>query len=81
MSTSELEAFMRDRDEALLSLDRDKLEAYFRKYDVPMPADDLMFWTAIHKARTAVTSLPADERKKSREWLAQHGFSHMSDEK
>lgn len=80
MFKPELETLLRDRDEALLSLDREKLEAYFRKYDILIPADELLFWSAIHKARTALYSLPPAERKKSRDWLAARGFTHMGDE-
>lgn len=35
--------FIKERDEALLSLDRDKIEAYLRKYQIPIPQDDEVF--------------------------------------
>lgn len=81
MTNPDLDAFIRERNEALLSLDREKIEAHMRKYECPIPADDEMFWAGIHKARTAVKTFPEDERKKSRDWLADRGLSHMGDEK
>ncbi len=69
--------FLQERDDALLSLSRAKILRYMEKYDPEVwhelkRADPELFWTAIHKARITITSLPAAERKKSRQWLASH---------
>jgi hypothetical protein len=45
-----------------------------------MSDDPNVFWATIHKARTGAKDLPADERKKSRDWLAERGMTHMGDE-
>lgn len=66
-----------DRREALLSMDKEKILAYMRKYGVPLPSNDDVFWISVHKARTADLSLPDDERQISREWLAARGYQAM----
>ena len=71
--------FIKDRDEALLSLDEAKLKAYLRKYGEEPPEDSRVFWLAIHKAITACKSLPIDFRRKSAMWLAVRGSSSMDD--
>lgn len=73
LPTSEvMEAFLNDRNEALLSLDIDKINAYLRKYGSPELSNDEVGWRAIHKARTAITAFSESERQKSRDWLAEH---------
>ena len=69
-----IKKFVQERDEALLSLDEKKIRAYGKKYGVPFPKDELVFWAGIHKARTAITSFPEDEKERSRKWLIEHGF-------
>lgn len=67
--------FLKDRDEALLSLDETKVRAYMDKYHVygPFLGDPDVFWRAIHKARTAAKSLPMEARSLSKKWLIEHG--------
>ncbi len=70
--------FLKDREEALLSLDLAKVNAYRAKYgDGPMP-DDETTWVAIHKARTAITTFPEDAKQASREWLSARGYKAMA---
>lgn len=69
--------FIRDRDEALLSLDRQKIEAYLTKYGSPIPPDDQIFWAGIHKARTAIKSISDEERQKSIDWLKARGLTSL----
>ncbi len=61
-----LEEFKRDRDAALRSNDRATLEAYFTKYGVPIPKDEVVFWGAVHKAITGLKTLPLELRKASK---------------
>lgn len=63
-----------ERDEALRSLDKAKIMAYARKYNVQLPDDEMIFWAEIHKARTCITTFTAEEKKLSYDWLIQHGF-------
>jgi hypothetical protein len=73
-----IEEFVRERDEALLSMDKEKILAYMKKYGVRLPPDEL-FWLIVHKARTGATSLPMAERAKSKEWLIAHGSHSLDD--
>lgn len=69
-----LEEFIRDRNEALISLDKKKIEAYCRKYGVHLPKNEEVFWAEIHKARLQIVDITREEKIKSAEWLAKHGF-------
>lgn len=69
--------FIKERDEALLSLDRDKIEAYLRKYQVPVPQDDEVFWRGVHKAVCAIKNAPESAKKASKEWLREHGSNPL----
>ena len=69
-----IKKFAQERDDALLSLDEKKIRTYGKKYGVPLPKDEQVFWAGIHKARTAITSFPEDEKERSRKWLIEHGF-------
>ena len=67
--------FVRDRDAALLSLDREKILAYFRKYHVRIPQNEKVLWASIHKARLSILcGIPESEKEKSRQWLRENGF-------
>jgi hypothetical protein len=67
--------FVRERDAALLSLDKATIEAYAKKYGVTIPGDEETFWVAIHKTRCECLSLPDPARGYSREWLEWRGYS------
>ena len=68
-------AFIRERDAALRSLDKKKINAYLDKYGIDWkPMNDLVFWAAVHKARLSIRGLTAAEKKVSVDWLVGHGF-------
>lgn len=71
----DLNQFRKDRDEALFSLDEQKILAYCWKYGAPIHPNALVFWASIHKARVALRSIPEAEKELSRRWLLEHGFS------
>ena len=52
-----LEAFVKERNEALFSLDRKKIEAYMIKYGETEIAQtpDVVFWASVYKAICGVT--------------------------
>ena len=66
-------SFIKERNEALLSLDRKKIERYCKKHGITMPTDDEAFWRGVHKAICAITSIPFEVRQKSADWLFEHG--------
>ena len=65
---------IKERDEALLSLDKDKIIKTFKKYGVCIPKDERIFWAGIHKARIEVLSFPEDVKNVSIKWLIENGF-------
>ena len=74
----EIKQFTKERDEALLSMDKDRILAHMRKWGVPVPREGI-FWLAVHKARTGATSLPMFERAASKRWLIVHGMHSLDD--
>lgn len=76
-----IEQFIKERREALLGMDKDAILAYAQKWGLKnIPTDnDEVFWAAIHKARTALTDLPIEDRRKSKTWLTEHGFGSWDD--
>jgi len=82
-----IEKFLKDRAEAFLSLDREKIMAYLTKYSEPesdfhnrlAEADDELFWRSVHKAITGCTDFPIEFRRKSKDWLTQRGSASFDD--
>ena len=70
-----MKKFAKERDNALLSLDKNKILAYCKKYDVPVPEDEEVFWAGVHKAIVNTTSISFEKKLVSIAWLREHGFS------
>lgn len=67
--------FRRERDSALLSLDKDMIVAYMKKYGIVFcPKDGNVFWASVHKARLEILDFPESEKEISRKWLKDNGF-------
>lgn len=67
--------FVKERNEALFSLDEDKIKAYFKKYDIPIPEDETEFWGGIYKIIYNIKDAPKELKYKACEWLIEHGMS------
>lgn len=67
--------FIKDRDAALFSMDKEKILAFCREYGVSMPSNDLVFWAGIHKAICTLATSSQAQKKISKKWLLDHGFS------
>ena len=74
MAISNMKQFLRDRDNALLSLDKEKIVAYCNKYGVPIPDNELVFWAGVHKGIIAMNASTAEQKRNSAMWLVEHGF-------
>ncbi len=72
-----LEDFVKERNEALFSLDRKKIEAYLIKYGETAicQAPDLVFWAAVYKAICHIKDAPEAIVSKAKAWLHEHGMS------
>lgn len=73
MENFNLQDFIKERNEALLSLDRQKIERYAEKYKVALPENEEVFWMAVHKCICQI--FPEEVSRKSAEWLRDHGSS------
>lgn len=69
-----MDKFVKERDDALLSLDKKKILAYSRKYGVQFSKNEKVFWAGVHKAITAMTSATEEQKQRSRDWLVANGF-------
>ena len=72
-----IERFVKERNEALFSLDRKKIEAYLIKYGETEFADtpDLLFWAGVYKAICGIASAPPELVNKAHGWLSENGFA------
>ena len=54
-----IESFVKERNEALFSLDRRKIEAYLVKYGEgeTAKAPDMLFWASVYKAICGIIAL------------------------
>ena len=70
-----LEAFVKERNEALFSLDRKKIEAYMIKYGETEIAQtpDVVFWASVYKAICGIKDAPEAIVSKAKAWLHEHG--------
>lgn len=72
----DLEQFNSDRDEALLSLDKEKIQAFQKKYNIGFqPSNERVFWAAVHKAILTLNAATKEQKMQSSEWLKTNGFS------
>ena len=68
-------SFVKERNEVLFSLDRDRIEAYFGNQGVELPKDDIVFWAGVYKSICNITGAPAELVQKAKDWLHAHGLS------
>ena len=71
-----IERFVKERNEALFSLDRKKIEAYLIKYGETevLHEPDVIFWGGVYKAICGVKGAPKDIVDKAHVWLKEHGY-------
>ena len=72
----EILRFVKERNEALFSLDRKRIEAFAAKNGTPYPPDasDVIFWASVYKAICNIRNAPEDVVFTAREWLAAHNM-------
>lgn len=78
---AEIAAFIKERDEMLLSLDIDRMLAFHKKHNpsVGAPRNREVAEISMHKARTGTKTLPIEARRLSRDWLVERGYSSLDD--
>lgn len=75
-----MEDFIKDRNEAFVSMDKEKIIAYCKKYNVTLPEDNETFWAGVHKTICNLyllqdSPITIEQYNKSYDWLAEHGYS------
>ncbi len=75
-----IKAYVKERDQVLLSGDIDKMYALIKKYQPKYaPKTRAVTEIAMHKAITAAGSLPFEYRLKSKKWLIDHKCHSLDD--
>lgn len=69
-----IKTWEKDRDEALKSLDIEKIRKYCLKYKIPMPKDEIVILAGAHKARLHMLTTTEEEKEISKKWLKEHNF-------
>lgn len=67
--------FEKERNEALFSLDRKKIEAYLRKRGKAIPENDKVFWASVYKCICNIAEASAELKEHADMWLRCHGMS------
>ena len=69
--------FVKERNEVLFSINRDRIESYFNKRGIAIPEDDTVFWAGVYKSICNITDAPAELVQKAKTWLHAHGMSEQ----
>ena len=76
---AEIAAFVVERDEVFLSMDRQRILDFYTRYEIPRPSSEEVMWASVHKARTGNRNLPMEARSESKRWLLERGYSSFDD--
>lgn len=68
-------SFVRERNEALWSMDATKIKAFARKWGGTIPKDNRVFWGGVCKAVLNITDTPEDVKATARQMLKNLGMS------
>lgn len=66
-----------ERDLALLSLDKNRILAYLRKYNIPQEENltEEEFWASVHYSILNLRSANEKQKNRSKNWLLMHNYS------
>lgn len=66
-----------ERDLALLSLDKNRILAYLRKYNIPQDENltEEEFWASVHYSILNLRSANEKQKNRSKNWLLMHNYS------
>lgn len=75
-----MDEFIKERNEAFLSLDKFKIVKYCIKYGIAVPPNDKIFWTGVHKAICNMYLIPEnnvtkEQYERSKQWLKENNFT------
>lgn len=71
--------FIKERNEALLSLNKEKIIKYMNKYNIKIPKNEKIFWAGVHKSICNLFLAPEnnislEQYEKSYKWLEENGY-------
>lgn len=72
------EKFVKERNEALLSCDEEKIKEYCAKYNVGMPSNKYAFYLGLEKAVNAITGISEKKRNKVVKWCVKMQEKHKA---
>ena len=67
--------FIRERNDAILSMDEGEIRDFSRKHGITAPQEDIVFWAGIHMSILALNAASEEQKAASKAWLMEHGFS------
>lgn len=70
-----LEQYIKERDEALLSLEKEKIIAFCKKYNLPYAKKDKVFWAEVYKCIFHINASSAQQKLNAQCWLIENGFA------
>lgn len=70
-----IDEFRRERSEALLSFERQRIEQYMRKYHIEIPTYENMFWAQTARAILKLADAPKEAKERARGILRRYGMS------
>lgn len=72
-----IKVFVAERDFALLSLDKERILNYMKKYNISQDDDitEEEFWAGVHYSILALRSANEKQKARSRTWLLLHNYS------
>ena len=75
------DAWMKERDEAVISYDVDRFRKFYEKwrkigmYSVPLPKNDLVVKITMRKMVYHITAFSKEQREEAAKWLKDRGMS------
>lgn len=74
----EIKEYLKQRDEALISLNKKKIIALSKEFgdNNPLPEDENVFWAEVHYARLGDVTFSEAVKQESRNWLKENDFSY-----
>lgn len=67
-------AYTKERDEAFLSLDKNKIMLFCRKWHICLPDNEKVFWCGVHKVICNIDAASEEQKARSAKWLRENGF-------
>lgn len=77
MDNNAIPQFVKEGNEALFSLDENKIRAYAKKYRVDLPDNYIAFWGGVYKAICSITTAPKELQGKARAWLKEYNMTEV----